>query len=35
VAVPALKMIHAKNIQTTTPEIIEQVHYMALDILVY
>ena len=33
VAVPALKMIHVKDVQksATTPEIIEQVHDMVLD----
>jgi hypothetical protein len=33
VAVPALKMIHAKDVQksATTPKIIEQVHDMVLD----
>ena len=32
-AVPALKMIHVKDVQksATTPEIIEQVHDMLLD----
>jgi hypothetical protein len=32
-AVPALKMIHVKDVQktATTPEIIEQVHNMVLD----
>ena len=33
VAVPALKLIHVKDVQksATTPEIIEQVHNMVLD----
>jgi hypothetical protein len=31
VAIPALKMIHVKDVPKTTPEIIEQLHDIVLD----